>query len=160
MSRGISESLTGLRKRGWKAQSAAVAGLVVLLYVLVAPVAGLLHQMAGVLAAAAAAGLCLLGAILALAVTRCFPDPRQLGQAFLLGMLPRMGIPAGGAIAMQLLGGLLAEGGVLYYLLVFYPVTLAAEAWLSLPSRDGPGQSSPPGGGPPARPRQPGPDSL
>ncbi len=138
------KSLTSLRRRGWNAQSAAMAALVVLVYVLIAPVAGLLHQIGGVLAAAAAAGLCLLGGVLALAVTHCFPDPKHLGQAFLAGMFPRMGIPAGGAIALQLLGGLLAEGGVLYYLLVFYPITLAAEAWLSLPSRDGPGQSSPP----------------
>jgi hypothetical protein len=147
--------LTSLRKQGWKGQAAAVASLTVLVYVLVAPVAGLLHRTGGVLAAAAAAGLCLLGAVLALAVTHRFPDPKHLGQAFLVGMLPRMGIPAGGAIALQLLGGILAEGGVLYYLLVFYPVTLAAEAWLSLPLHDGPGQSPPSGGVPPARPRQP-----
>lgn len=147
--------LTSLRKQGWKAQSAALAGLVLLLYALVAPVAALLPRKGGLLAAAAAAGLCLLGAALALAVTHCFRDPKQLGQAFLVGMLPRMGIPAGGAVALQLLGGILATGGVLYYLLVFYPITLAAEAWLSLPPRDGPGQSLPPGESPAARPRQP-----
>jgi len=152
--------LARLRKKGWKAQSAAMTTLVVLVYVLVAPVAGLLHRIGGVLAAAAAAGLCLLGAVLALAVTHRFRDPRHLGQAFLVGMLPRMGIPAGGAIGLELLGGILAEGGVLYYLLVFYPITLAAEAWLSLPLRDGPGQSSPPGGVPATRPRQPESSSL
>jgi len=113
-----------------------MATLVVSAYVLVAPVAGLLHRIGGILAAAAAAGLCLLGAVLSLAVTHRWRDPKRLGQAFLAGMVPRMGIPAGGAIGLQLLGGILAEGGVLYYLLVFYPITLAAEAWLSLPPCD------------------------
>ena len=130
------KSLASLRKQGWGAQSGALAALVLSVYALVAPVAGLLDRIGGILAATAAAGLCLLGAVLALAVTHCFRDPKYLGQAFVAGMLPRMGIPAGGAIVLQLLGGLLAEGGVLYYLLVFYSITLAAETWLSLPSCD------------------------
>ena len=45
-----------------------------------------------------------------------------------------MGIPFGVGLAIHLGGGPLANAGFLYYLLVFYPVTLAAETGLSLPS--------------------------
>ena len=40
------------------------------------------------------------------------------------------------AVAIQFRGGPLAEAGFLYYLLVFYPVTLVVETVLSLPPRE------------------------
>jgi len=50
-------------------------------------------------------------------------------------MAARMGIPLAFALACHLRGGLLADAGLLYYLLLFYPVTLGVEtAWL-LPGR-------------------------
>ncbi len=85
----------------------------------------------GVLAATAAAGLCLLGVIVPLAM-----PARMIGAApvyeVILGMLVRMGIPLGGGLALHLSATALASAGVLYYLLVFYPVLLATHTWLCL----------------------------
>jgi hypothetical protein len=108
-------------------------------YVGVAPVAALVRGRAGLAAAAAAAGLCLLGAILGLALAFCFRGLRFAAVGFALGMLPRMGIPLGGGVAVQFMGGPLAEGGIMIYLLLFYPVTLAFETWLLVGAGSGPG---------------------
>ena len=47
----------------------------------------------------------------------------------------RMGIPLLPVLLIHLQGGRLAEGGLLYYLLIFYPITLAVEIAISLPDR-------------------------
>jgi hypothetical protein len=54
--------------------------------------------------------------------------------AMLVSMAARMGIPLVPALAIHLAGGPLANAGLLYYLLVFYPITLAVDVALSLPS--------------------------
>jgi hypothetical protein len=59
--------------------------------------------------------------------------PKHALAALLAGMAARMGIPLAFGLAIHLQGGPLAEAGLLYYLLVFYPVALAAETALSLP---------------------------
>ncbi len=56
-------------------------------------------------------------------------------------MLPRMGVPLAGALMLQMSPGPLAEAGVMYYLLVFYPITLAIETLLSLPPSKAPSKS-------------------
>ena len=48
----------------------------------------------------------------------------------LLGMFARMGIPLLVCIIVYLRGGRLAEAGFVYYLLVFYFVTLVVETVL------------------------------
>jgi len=50
-------------------------------------------------------------------------------------MLIRMGIPLAAALLVFLRGGPLADAGFLYYLVLFYPVTLTAETFLLLPKR-------------------------
>ncbi len=70
-----------------------------------------------------------------LVVYRAFPGPNSAWQGMLAGMLPRMAIPLGFAIPLHIHGGPLAEAGLLVYLVVFYPVTLAAETALCLPRR-------------------------
>jgi len=125
--------LAELRDRSWLAQSAALGGTLLGVYAFASPIVGLLQGRAGLLAAAVAASLCVLGAVLGLALSRLFRSPKHRGLGFLVGMLPRMGVPLGGAAALQLTGGSLAEGGVLFYLLMFYPMSLAMETWLLLP---------------------------
>ena len=110
--------------------------VVVGLYALVAPVAGFCGGAAGIWAAAAAALLCLAGAGLALVVSHALREPNHALYGMLLGMAARMGIPMGFGLLCHLQGGALAEAGLLYYLLVFYPVTLGVETALSLPSTD------------------------
>jgi len=84
-------------------------------------------------AAAAAAGICLLGAVLALVVSHLLRGPKAVLYGMLMAMALRMGIPLVSALALHLQNGALAKAGVLYYFLVFYPVTLAVETVLSLP---------------------------
>jgi len=125
--------LSNLRKRGL-ALRAAVLGIVVLGSGATAgPVAWWLGGAAGVTAAAAAAFLCLAGAISALVAGHLFRGPRHAWNALLVGMVARSGIPLAAALAIYLRGGPLAEAGLLYYLLVFYPVALTTEIVLSLP---------------------------
>ena len=125
--------LADLRDRSIAARGAFL-GLVVLgLYGLVAPVACCCGGRAGMLAAAAAAFLCLAGATLALVVSHALREPNRALYGMLFGMAARMGIPLGSGLLCHVQGGALAEAGLLYYLLVFYPVTLGVETALSLP---------------------------
>ncbi len=122
----------------WREASLAVraAGLtivVVLLYAAVAPVGWHLRGPTGLTAAAAAAGVCWLGATLALVVSHLLRGPSAALYGLLFGMALRMGVPMIAALILHVRRGALAEAGVLYYLLVFYPVTLGVETALSLP---------------------------
>jgi hypothetical protein len=126
------------RNRGLTSQAAVLAGAVLAVYAAVAPVAGALSGMVGVAAAAVAAGLCLAGAALALLVCRLYRDPKGALWRVLIGMFLRMGVPLLGGLAIQVQGGRLAKAGVLVYLVVFYPLTLFVETFLSLPSHERP----------------------
>ena len=87
----------------------------------------------GLTAAAAAGGVCWAGAIAGLAAGRLFPP--NVFAALLAGMFFRMGVPLGFAVATLLAGGRLAQAGFLYYLLMFYPVTLTVGTALSITRR-------------------------
>ena len=130
--------LVALRSRGLATKS-AVLGLVVLgVYAVVAPLAVFISGGVGLAISATAAGCCFLGAELAMVVCHCFRNPETAWRGALLGMIPRMGIPLAFALVIVCKGGALAEGGVLLYLLVFYPITLALETALTLPAIDRP----------------------
>ena len=122
-----------LRNRSLPARGTFL-GLVVLgLYAMVAPVAGFCSGSAGLWAAAAAAVLCLAGAGLALVLSHALREPKRALYGMLLSMAARMGVPLAVGLPCHLHGGVLAQGGLLYYLLVFYLVTLGVETLLSLP---------------------------
>jgi hypothetical protein len=111
-----------------------------MVFAIMAPAVAFVGGGVGLMAAIAAAGLCLLGAVLALAVSHHFREGHSaMGLRFLVGMLPRMGVPLAGAVVFQFLIETLAKGGFLYYLLLFYPITLAMEALLQLPADNGSG---------------------
>ena len=126
-----------LRRRGLPTQLATLVVAVLVVYALAAPVAGLLSGWIGLGAAGLGAGICLLGAGLALVACRLFCSPSRAVHGVLVGMLLRMGIPLGSALALQFQGGPLADAGGLVWLAVFYPVTLFVETALSLPSDEG-----------------------
>jgi hypothetical protein len=111
----------------------ALAVLVV--FVPVGPVAVCIGGCTALAAAAVAAVFCLAGATIALMAGLLLRGPKHALAALLAGMAARMGIPLAFGLAIHLQGGPLAEAGLLYYLLVFYPVTLTAETALSLPPR-------------------------
>lgn len=109
-----------------------LAGIALAVYTLVAPVAGLRSGTVGLIASGLAGGLCLAGALLALIAGHAASGQSPL-PGLLIGMAARMGIPLLGGLVIFFCGGPLAEAGILYYLLIFYPVTLVAEISLSLP---------------------------
>ncbi len=87
----------------------------------------------GVIAGAAAAGVCLLAASIALGVSEPLRRPQDVLALVLVGMMIRMGIPLAAALIVVFRGGPLADAGFLYYVVVFYAVTLVAETFLSMP---------------------------
>jgi hypothetical protein len=125
--------LGNLRNRG-VAVRLMVLGIVVLaVYALAAPVAICLSGFIALAAAALAAGLCLTGAAAALLVADRLRGPGGALAALWLGMALRMGVPFGAGVTIHLHGGPLAQAGLLWYLLVFYPITLVVGTVLSLP---------------------------
>lgn len=94
---------------------------------LVAPIAYYGWDWPGLGAAVAAALCCCGGALAALALARWFRGPDHLLASVLVGMSVRMGVALAAVLVVQLGGGPLAEAGFVYYLLMFYSVTLAAE---------------------------------
>ena len=122
----------------WRGRSLAARGgllglAVLVFYVAVAPVAFFIGSMSGLWAAAVAAMVCLVGAAVALAISHLLRSPEHALYGVLFGMAARMCIPLASGLLLHLCGGALAEAGVLYYLLVFYPLTLGVETMLSLP---------------------------
>lgn len=85
------------------------------------------------LAATIAAMACLVGGVLALALGDLFHDPAQAFVGVLLGMFTGMGIPLAVAVACHLGGGELSRSGVMFYLLIYFPITLTVKTVLSLP---------------------------
>ena len=71
---------------------------------------------------------------MALVVNFLFRDPKLSLYSLLLGMLLRMGIPLLFGMILHLSVSLLATNSMLYYLVAFYFVTLAAEILLTLPA--------------------------
>lgn len=125
-----------LRNRGPTAQLAVLGLAVLAVYAVVAPVAGGTSGGPGLAASATAAALCLLGAGAALIASRAFNQRGKVLPGVLVGTALRMGIPLASALALQLSVKPLADAYLLIYLLVFYPVTLFVETFLSLPRAD------------------------
>jgi len=116
--------LANLRTRSLPARVAVLGAAVFVVYALVAPAIGLLGGWAALAAAAVAAGSCAAGAAAALVASHCLRGPNSALPGMLRSMAARMGIPLAFGLACHLRGGLLADAGLLYYLLLFYPVTL------------------------------------
>ncbi len=89
---------------------------------------------AGLSAAAGAGGVCLLAAWMALVLSEPLRRPQHVLALVLVGMMIRMGIPLAAALTVFFLGGPLADAGFLYYVVVFYAVTLIVETFLSTPN--------------------------
>ena len=130
----MADWLRNLPNRSVTFQAALLGTVVIAVFVIVTPVALCASGPVGLAAAAAAAILCLTGTVAALTAGRLLRGPSRVLAAFMTGMAARMGVPLAFGLAIHLQGGPLAKGGLLYYLLVFYPVTLAVETMLSLPA--------------------------
>jgi hypothetical protein len=115
-------------------RSLALLGVSAIAAALVFPIAAAASGIAGVSVAAIALGICLGSGILAFWLIRNLNGPDVVLYQVLLGMMPRMGIALGAAMAIYYRGGWMVEAGLVYYLLVFYFVTLAAETALLISS--------------------------
>lgn len=125
--------LIRLRNSRWTVQSAAIAGAVLLTGSAVAPVAIWHAGKGGLVAAVVAAAVCLTGAEVALLLGRRFREPHRAWIAFTIGMVPRMGVPLVAALIANFSAGPLVDCGFLYYLILFYFVTLGLETAVSAP---------------------------
>ena len=122
-----------LRNARLTVQLAALLVAVLCVYAVVAPIAGRLEGGLGVAAAAIAAGLCLAGAGVSLAAANVLGARDRVLRGMLIGIIARMIIPLGFGVGLHFYSRPLAEAGLLVYLLVFYPVTLAVDTALALP---------------------------
>lgn len=121
-----------LRNRGLLTSQIALALAVVAMGAAVGAIAWWVAGSSGVAAAGLAGVTCWLGAAGALE-TATLLARRGHGLAGLLaGMAIRMGVPLAMALILFVRGGPLVEGGLLYYFLAFYPLTLAIETAFSL----------------------------
>jgi hypothetical protein len=126
--------LRNLSDRGLAVQTALLGAAVLAVFGLVGPIAGYVFGTKSLAAAAAAGLLCYAGALVGMVIRHSSKLSLLPVAAFLAGMSARMGIPLVSAFAIHLHRGPLAEAGLLYYLVVFYLVTLAADVALSLPN--------------------------
>ena len=123
----------GLRDARLAIQLVALLVAVLCVYAVVAPIAGRLEGRLGIAAAAIAAGLCLVGAGVALTAANILGARDRVLCGMLIGLIARMIIPLGFGVGLHFYSQPLAEAGLLVYLLVFYPVTLGVETALALP---------------------------
>lgn len=96
------------------------------------PVAYHASAIDGVAALGVAAAACLMPTLLALLIGELLPGPEFAMHNLGIGMFLRMGVPMGVCVVVYATGGPLAEAGMAYYLLVFYPVLLTVEVGLML----------------------------
>jgi hypothetical protein len=135
--------LSNLRRRSLAVRLLALTLAVVAPFAIVGPLAEYLGGPAGLAAAGVAAIACLIGAVTALVVSSVLSGTAFALAALMAGMAARMGMPLGLGLLVHLQGGPLAKAGLLYYLLIFYPITLMVETVLSLPSTERPQSSQP-----------------
>jgi len=133
-STGSSAYWDRLRSAGFFARVGLLAAVPVTLLAVTLPIAWSLSGTPGIAAAAIAAGVCLAGAVPALAAVYYLRGEKGALYGLLLAITFRMGIPLAFAMSPLFREGLLASVGIINYLLCFYMVTLAVETVLSLPA--------------------------
>ena len=82
-----------------------------------------------------AGGVCLLAGWIVLALNHMLHRPQQALALVGLAMLVRMGMPLAMVLTICLCGGPLVNAGILYYVILFYLVTLTVETLLVLPPK-------------------------
>jgi hypothetical protein len=128
--------LSHLQQKGLLVRAAYLGGVVIVAAIAILPAGWVLTgNRIGWFAGLAAGGVCLLAAWSVLGLSELLRKSQSLLALVLVGMMIRMGIPLAAALAVYFHGGPLADAGFLYYLVLFYFVTLVAETLLFLPER-------------------------
>jgi hypothetical protein len=125
--------LKQMQNRGLGFRLALLGASGLLIFAGVSPVAYHLGGSTSVAAATVAWALCLAGALVALWISHALRGPELALPALLVSIATRTGIPLVAGAIIHLQSKPLAEAGILYYLIVFYAVTLTVETVLSLP---------------------------
>jgi hypothetical protein len=107
-----------------------LAAAIIVAWTMVAPVAYEISGLPGLVAATAGAGACLLSAEFALVVGALFHGPLATLYRIAIGMVVRTMFPLVVCVALYLTVPVLAEAGIVFYLLFFYLTTLATETVL------------------------------
>jgi hypothetical protein len=114
----------------WKRQACACAGLT-LVVVAAFPVFAWYGYISagttGIAAAAVAAGVCWLGAMIALVIAGISDDPPKALSAVLAGMIFRLGLPLAAGLLLRQYVPSLAAAGVFGMILCYYFITLIAD---------------------------------
>jgi hypothetical protein len=121
---------TKLARLSLAAQGALVSGAVAGVWVALAPAAYRVSGTGGLVASAAGAGVCLLGAHLALALSALFHGRSGHVTVLAPAMLARTLVPLVIGVVLHVQVPSLATSGMVFYLLVFYLVALATETVL------------------------------
>jgi hypothetical protein len=127
--------LIRVRSHGLARRAIILTAAVLLAFALAAPVIAWRGGSPAIYAAGVAAALSWAGATFALVAAHVLRGPELAFTALGVATAGRLGIPLLAGLAIHLQGGPLAEAGLLYYLLLFYPVALTVEIALSLPPR-------------------------
>ena len=90
---------------------------------------------AGVIAGAAAAGICWFAGLLAMIASERLRAAGHVMGFLVAGTAIRIGIPLMAVVLALFSGRPLDDAAFLYYLIGFYPITLVAEIVLALPGR-------------------------
>ncbi len=98
------------------------------------PLAFALRGTNGLLAVGVAAGVCWFGAVITLPIAALFRGPSAMMYGLALSMLGRTMLPLVLGVALHFASPMLADAGMIYYLLVFYLLTLAVETVLAVAS--------------------------
>ncbi len=117
--------------RGVAKRAAVLIASLVLVSLLVGPLSFYFDGVNGLVASGAGMTICLVCGLLALVVAEQFRKPEHVLQQVLITMGLRMGIPLGLCMVVYIQRGPLAEAGMVYYLLVFYLVTLLVETMMA-----------------------------
>jgi hypothetical protein len=116
----------------------ALAGIAFLGWLIVSPLAFSVSGITGVTSATVAALICLFAAEAGLLVANCFRGPAAAMNGALAAMIVRMAIPLGLGVALHLIYPMLAASGMIFYLIAFYMVDLAAETAILIAAIAGP----------------------
>lgn len=121
-----------LKSLGPVAQSAFIALALLVVWLAVAPLAYGVSGMPGLQVSLLAALICWLGAQFSLLISLLIRGDEVIFQRLVLGMTARAMVPLVLGTGLQLKNAQLASAGLIFYVLVFYMVTLAADTALLL----------------------------
>ena len=125
--------LQRLNQMTWLGRVLTLLAVMFLAFLVATPVALYTCGRDGMVAAAVALVICLLGGLGSLLVCELFRDPNLVLYRVLIGTMLRMGLPLGLFLVVYYRGGTLVEAGVGFYVIGFYLIMLTTETLMLVP---------------------------